>query len=292
MGLKSKLSKMKSFLFDEEDDDKEVRKVKKNSFKIDKKISNNIEEDFSKTTEIEELSFDDVDTSSFDDGADIKSRVEKVETEFKFPEFDDDDFMVERPRKEEIKPIIKEEPKILLYQGSKRKEELKKFKPTPMISPVFGLLDKDGNTVPKEAKKSEYKSIKDEVSFDDVRKKAYGSFDEELENTMKRLSKKTIEEAEKDMEEEEKFEREIKKEVLVHEIEEKTTLDEDDDDMILPNINFKEIDVDKERKKNELKNEEKEISRAETHNKEDDDEDTKEQDLFNLLDSIYQKGDE
>ena len=94
------------------------------------------------------------------------------------------------------------------------------------------------------------------------------------------------------MEEEEKFEREIKKEVLVHEIEEKTTLDEDDDDMILPNINFKEIDVDKERKKNELKNEEKEISRAETHNKEDDDEDTKEQDLFNLLDSIYQKGDE
>lgn len=289
MGLKSKFSKMKSFLFDEEDDDKEVKKAKKSPFKSDKKLVNNIEEDFSRTTEIEELSFDDV-GSSFEESTDIRSRVEKVEPEFKFPEFDDDDFMVERPRKEEIKPIVKEEPKVLLYQGSKRKEEIKKFKPTPMISPVFGLLDKDGNTVPKETKKSEY-SIKDEVSFDDVRKKAYGSFDEELENTMKRLSKKTIEEAEKDMEEEEKFEKERKKEVLVHEVEKKAVIDEDDD-MVLPNINFKEIDVDMERKKAELKKEEKDILRTEVHNKEDDDEDTKEQDLFNLLDSIYQKGDE
>lgn len=291
MGLKSKFSKMKSFLFDEEDDDKYEKKVKKNQFKTDRKILNNVEEDFSKTTEIEELSFDDVDTSSFDDTTDLRSRVEKVETEFKFPEFDDDDFMVERPRKEEIKPIIKEEPKVLLYQGSKRKEEMKKFKPTPMISPVFGLLDKDGNTVPKETKKSEY-SIKDEVSFDDVRKKAYGSFEEELENTMKRLSKKTIEEAEKDMEQEEKLESERQKEVLVHEVEERTTVDEDDEDMILPNISFKEIDVDMERKKAESKKEEKNTLRKETYNKEDDDEDTKEQDLFNLLDSIYQKGDE
>lgn len=290
MGLKSKLSKMKSFLFDEEEDDKEVKKVKKNPFKVDKKISNSIEDDFSRTTEIEELSFDDVDTTSFDDAKDIKSRVEKVETEFKFPEFDDDDFMMERPRKEEVMPIVKEEPKVLLYQGSKRKEEVKKFRPTPMISPVFGLLDEDGNTVPKETKKSEY-STKDEVSFDDVRKKAYGSFDEELENTMKRLSKKTIEEAEKDMEEEEKLERESKKEISAHEIKEKAEID-DDDDMILPNINFKEIDVDIERKKTTVKKEEKEIPRVEMESKEDDDEDTKEQDLFNLLDSIYQKGDE
>ena len=58
--------------------------------------------------------------------------------------------------------------------------------------------------------------------------------------------------------------------------------------MILPNVNFKEIDVDKEKdkpkhKKNDKKHEEKNIT-----SQDEEDDDTKEQDLFNLIDTMYQ----
>ena len=61
----------------------------------------------------------------------------------------------------------------------------------------------------------------------------------------------------------------------------------EEDDMILPNVNFKEIDVDQERTRNLKKDldEKKETKVIE----DDDDDDTKEQDLFNLIDSMYQK---
>lgn len=284
MGLKSKLNKMKSFLFDEEEE--EIKKPKKNIVKIEKDEYEENDDEFSKT---QELSFDD--DISFDESKDIKSRSEKKEKEFNFPEFDDDDFMVSKSMHEEIKPIVKEEPKRVLYQGSKRKEETKRFKPSPIISPIYGLLDKEGNTMTKDEKEKEYSKVSNaDVTYDDVRKKAYGSLENELENTLKRLSKKTIEEAEKDMEEEEKYASEEIK-VLSNEIE-ANSYDEDDDDMILPNINFKEIDVDKERIKDK-KEEKKDIEEPSyNHEDEDDDEDTKEQDLFNLIDSMYQKGDE
>lgn len=293
MGLKSKLSKMKSFLFDEEDEEKEIKRTPKRSLKNEKKEQIVKEEEkFSETQEIEELYFEDVsETKGLEKTAEIKSRSLKNESEFKFPEFDDDDFAVPKVRQEIVVKPVKEEPKPLLYQGSKRKEETKKFKPSPIISPIYGLLDKEGNTVQNDAKKNEKLKYDEEVSLDVVRKKAYGILDEELENTMKRLSKKTIEEAEKDMEDEEKeLSREKQKAKIVKE--EKTVIvssddGDEDDDMILPNVNFKEIDVDQERTRNLKKDldEKKETKVIE----DDDDDDTKEQDLFNLIDSMYQK---
>ncbi len=294
MGLKSKLNKMKSFLFDEEDEEKEVKKTPKLSFKKENKKEVEIEndDDLSKTQEIEELYFEDVSEPKVTEASEIKSRTLKSEKEFKFPEFDDDDFMVTRSKPEPIIKPTNEEVKPILYQGSKRKEETKKFKPSPIISPIYGLLDKEGNKIKNDSKKNEKNKYDDEMSLDIVRKKAYGSLDKELEDTMKRLSKKTIEEAEKDMEQEEKELSRTKdkakkvntqKPVVIRE-EEK----DDDDDMILPNVNFKEIDVDKERTK-DLKNDllkEKEVSKDLD---DDDDDDTKEQDLFNLIDSMYQK---
>lgn len=289
MGLKSKLNKMKSFLFDEEDDEKEERRVPKRSLKKESKKSETLREteDLSKTQEIEELYFEDVSEPKLDETSEIKSRALKNEQEFKFPEFDDDDFMVARAKKEPVVSVKKEESKPILYQGSKRKEEQKKFKPSPIISPIYGLLDKDGNKVKGDVTKQEKDKYSHEVSLDVVRKKAYGSLDEELENTMKRLSKKTIEEAEKDMEKEEKeFSRTKQKAKKVTEqnpIVVSENQDDEDDDMILPNVNFKEIDVDKERTKElDSKIKEKVID-------DDDDDDTKEQDLFNLIDSMYQK---
>ena len=291
MGLKSKLSKMKSFLFDEEDDEKEEKVTSKRYLKNEKGKKYVMEkEDFSKTQEIEELYFEDVSEPKLEETNEIKSRTLKNESEFKFPEFDDDDFMVTRVKQETVTKVVKEEAKPVLYQGSKRKEETKKFKPSPIISPIYGLLDKDGNKVQKDIKKTDKAKYDEEISIDSVRKKAYGILDEELENTMKRLSKKTIEEAEKDMEKEEK---ELSREKEKAKVKEEkpvviSSISDSDDDMILPNVNFKEIDVDKER----TKNPKKELDNQDEKSKvidDDDDDDTKEQDLFNLIDSMYQK---
>ena len=268
MGLKSKFSKMKSFLFDEEEE-KEV-KIKS---KPEKRVRKEKKEDFH-TKEIDSVSdfyFEDL-SEGYSKNENIKSRTEIKEKNFSFPEFDEDDFMVTTKKPE---PIIreekkKEEIKVPLYQGSKRKEEVKKFKPTPIISPIYGLLDDEGNTV-KESKKDSINN--DEVSIDDIRRKAYGSYEKEFDDTIKNLNSKTIEEAEKEMEEKELSREKSKKEknkIVKEEVDE-------EDDMILPNVSFKEIDVDEK-----IKKEEKIID-------EDEDDDTKEQDLFNLIDTMYQK---
>ena len=285
MGLKSKLNKMKNFLFDEEEEGltKQARiKGKLKEKKEEKDIIKKEKEDF------DDLYFEDISEPNIDNN-EIQSRVVKNENEFKFPEFNDDDFMTTRRVEEPI--ILKEEKreeKVALYQGSKRKEETKKFKPSPIISPIYGLLDSEGNLIKESSSdKITLSKSKEEMSLDDIRKKAYGKLDLELENTLNKLNGKTIEEAEKDMEKEEKkveLSRTKQKEKLksIDPIVEKR---KSDDDMILPNINFKEIDVDAER------NKENKVSPKDIDDDEDDD--TKEQDLFHLIDTMYsEKGGE
>jgi len=291
MGLMNKLNKMKSFLFDEEEEEKEEKRPSKKMSKKEEKKERKVIDDFSNQQKesIEELYFEDISEENTPLETEIQSRVEKKESEFNFPEFDDDDFMVASKKPEPIIPVVKEEPKRVLYQGSKRKEETKKFKPSPIISPIYGLLDNDGNKVKEDDSKEKASSYSEDVTFDEVRKKAYGSLDEEIENTMKRLSKKTIEEAEKDMEKEELSRTKKKSNNKIEEKKASVVIvnndEEDDDDMILPNVNFKEIDVDKETFKSGRKDvKKKEISRED----DDDDDDTKEQDLFNLIDTMYQ----
>ncbi len=292
MGLKSKLNKMKSFLFDEEDE--EERPVKKRSDEKKKKI-----ESFEETKEINIKNTPIVEELYMEDESDkviisdtVGSRAEKKENEFKFPEFDDDDFLVNPKKPEPITPVIKEEPKRILYQGSKkRRDEVKKFKPSPIISPIYGLIDQNGNVNNEGLKTPESSRTDEEVRYEQIRKKAYGIMDKELENTITRLNKKTIEEAEKEAEENEALSRVVKNsdasEIEVSEVV-NSSADDEDDDMILPNVNFKEIDVDKERGKVTDKN----VKKAEMEidpNDEDDDDDTKEQDLFNLIDTMYQE---
>lgn len=296
MGLMSKLNKMKSFLFDEEEEEKEVKKASNKKERVEKPKERREKVEIFESNQkesIEELDFDDVVEHTIKVPNEVHSRSEKVEQKFSFPEFDDEDFMVTSKKPEPIIPVQKEEPKRVLYQGSKRKEEAKRFKPSPIISPIYGLLDNQGNSI-KEENGADKTSKNEEVTIDEVRKKAYGSLDEELEDTMKRLSTKTIEEAEKEMEIESKeLSREKKKREKIKE--EKPVVaslegDDDDDDMILPNVNFKEIDVDKESKL--LKKQTKKKDNSKNSLEDDDDDDTKEQDLFNLIDTMYQNKEE
>lgn len=146
------------------------------------------------------------------------------ETEMKKEEkkpifFTDDDFndldsyfkKEELPKREEVKEKIKEEPKKLYateynptrsandyleqfnkennkekepYQGNTNERKTTKFKPTPIISPVYGILDKNYHKEDIVTKKeTSYKSI-DGLSVDSIRDKAYGTLEDELENTL------------------------------------------------------------------------------------------------------------
>ena len=286
MGLKSKLSKMKNFLFDEEEIEKpEKKKIKK---KVEEETDFVIEKPKEKIDRYEDddFFFDDVSDNEVEKTIEVKSRMTKEnENEFKFPEFNDDDFMTPVREEPRFEPVKKAEVKPILYQGSKRREETKKFKPSPIISPIYGLLDNNGNSLKSDENKKEDLPVKsrDEKNYDIIRKKAYGALDNEFENTISRLSKKTIEEAVSDMEEEEKNNQEVYFETRTEKDDEKLSkktivTDTEEDDMVLPSVNFKEIDIDENCNKKEVK---------EVSLEDEDDEDTKEQDLFNLIDTIY-----
>ena len=63
------------------------------------------------------------------------------------------------------------------------KEEKKVFKPSPIISPVYGILDKD---YPKDEirRSSENSYNAKEASVDEIRNKAYGSLESDIETTL------------------------------------------------------------------------------------------------------------
>ena len=103
--------------------------------------------------------------------------------------FDDNDFRdleleekKEEPKKEykerEIYGIRKEEPVV----------EKKVFKPTPIISPVYGILDKNYHKEDivsrNETRTNNYEKSVNESSIDAIRNKAYGTLEDELENTL------------------------------------------------------------------------------------------------------------
>lgn len=277
MGFMNKISKMKNFLFDEEE--VEEKPLKKHIIKEKKVSAKKLEDDLEKTQEIENLYMEDF-NEDIAINNEVKSRTVKSEPSFEFPSFNDDDFAEVSIKKEPIISTVKEEVKPILYQGSKRKDDTKKFKPSPIISPVYGLLDDKGKEIKKDSDFNDLKNkSKEDITFDEVRRKAYG---ESIEDTLK-ISDKTIAEAEKLFKEKEeglsREKQKVKKEEKF-----KTISDlKKEDDMILPNVNFKEIDVDKERLENTSI-----ISKKRIDIDDDDDEETKEQDLFNLIDSMYQ----
>lgn len=68
----------------------------------------------------------------------------------------------------------------------KEKKEDKKFTPTPIISPVYGVLDKNYNkediTTKKERENMTHTNTS--VTIDDVRRKAYGTLEDDIETTL------------------------------------------------------------------------------------------------------------
>lgn len=95
--------------------------------------------------------------------------------------FNEEDFVMEEkklaPKKETIK---REEPKKPLYGGYKDEKPREKFKPSPVISPVYGfvgvspVLEKPRNDEVSSFNEMFAKEKKPEVTLDTVRQKAFG----------------------------------------------------------------------------------------------------------------------
>lgn len=119
-----------------------------------------------------------------------KDKVEdEIETkEEKAPSpifFDDKDFAsIEKPKKVEKKINN-------YFEKPKKKEEVKQekkvFKPSPIISPIYGVLDKNYHKEDIKTRNNSYNNAyynHKDVSIDDIRKKAYGTLEDDLEITL------------------------------------------------------------------------------------------------------------
>lgn len=144
---------------------------------------------------------------SFEEMKEAKEETPRTERElfrsertFNFTEFDEEEELpprktvltVERERERERKetriprstepvvPVVPEKPKV--------------FKPSPIISPVYGILDKD-------YKKDEIRSramVKSEpvrskvTTYDTVRRKAYGTLEDDLEDSLNSMESSVV----------------------------------------------------------------------------------------------------
>ena len=173
MGL---LDKVKGILFDEEEI--EIPEIKKETRK--ERIVEIEEENPIREIKIPKDDFSD--------------REYKSESTFTFPiDFEDEEpepIKVEekpKPRYEEYKQPIRNEKRDYSDFLSKKNEK-KQFKPTPIISPVYGVLDQNYKKEDVIVKKDILRSPK-ELTLEEERNRAVGSLEDELEQNLTTYTK-------------------------------------------------------------------------------------------------------
>ncbi len=96
----------------------------------------------------------------------------------------DENLYPSKPVKNTPQPYgVDETPKSTVHEYNiyEKKEEKSYFKPSPIISPIYGILDKNyrkEDVVPKREVRLTSSFARDKVSVDDVRAKAFGSSDD------------------------------------------------------------------------------------------------------------------
>ena len=194
------LNKVKNFFFEFEEEIVEVDEEPKKG-KKDEPVAKKIE--LPKTEKKDEDVEYTLDTEEID-----------LEKDNKFPmDFDEDDFKEETIEMEQVEEqtIKRDEPNYdfeLEYGKEKERERLsephglyegksakKAFTPTPIISPIYGILDKnykkDDVVTKKEIRLS---SAPKKIDLDSVREKAYGDLTSDISQSMEEVKKKDYEE--------------------------------------------------------------------------------------------------
>ena len=279
MGL---FNKLKNVLFEEEEIEIPVKEEPKKEIKVEperktfERKKNVVENDLSEEIPI------------IND-----QELFKAEKTFDFPVFDDQEFeemksLTSEEKKEEPKrnmsvnlfdydrPKIKREetrartPEIRgrVYE-SKKEEVSHKFTPSPVISPVYGVLDKNYKKEDIIVKKEEKKTIE----LDAVRKKAFGTLEDDLEKSLLEEKESKVK-FDSDERIDELLESSITDTIEVPEIVEKQR-------ETVPRRVEKKEELEILDKKNRTKSEQEKLE-----------EDTLEDDLFDLIDSMYENKEE
>ena len=183
------------------------------------------------------------------------------------------------------------------------------FKPSPVISPVYGVLDK--NYKKEEIIERQHQTVRhnpSDMNYDSVRRKAYGTLEDDLENTLTKLSNNKTNEVMETIREVENLDTETNSKsiedllseiegnhdlgnVSIGEIEErlKDRIEEEEEkaknEFIREDDEFKKI-LDNNNVEEEIKEEPKETKNIEESDGFDK---TLEHDLFNLIDSMYEE---
>ena len=196
---------------------------------------------------------------------------EPKKSEYKFPFFDDNDFDT-IDVKPEPKPEKKSRPgKKEIYNPPK--EEKRVFRPSPIISPVYGILDKGYQKEEYNSKsegRSSYYSSK-EANVDAIRNKAYGGLEADIETTLFGGSRVLFSDNEKQEKEKNENRKALKNDFDTKIDQEKPRHGKDKEDDL---TDLLEEEMDKPVTYDKPKKEPRKIS---------------DQELFSMIDSLYEK---
>ena len=201
----------------------------------------------------------------------------RSERTFNFTQFDDDEDEINLPPRRNVlereKRTVKQEVKEPVV------EQPKVFKPSPVISPIYGILDKDYKKEEMTAKKVEVKETPlsaNTINYDTVRRKAYGTLEDDLEDTLNKMNKLTPNDIQAEVQ---KIDNDVNKlEERSNKIEDLITKIESSPEMN-KNVSVGELE---DRVKLENFDDTTELSNDKTMT-----DSTLEHDLFNLIDSMY-----
>jgi len=236
---------------------------------------------------------------------DVLEEESKPENKFKFPmTFEEEDFKQDEAefekekhqRKEEVKQeekpkYIYENERVPLYEGREEKKEKPAFKPTPIISPIYGILDKNYKKEEIVTKKPIILSSSSsrKMDLDRVREKAYGDLASDITASMQ--EEKTDDFVECEEEKENTF---YDLNIASPAVERVTVGDAEEyfNDLGLEyNVDYKDSSIEKATGRRVTKLEEKE--KVEKENKETSDESVSlENNLFDLIESMYEDKEE
>ena len=273
----SLFNKIKDILFEEEEQTETIKMVKEEPVKketVERKVENSIQSnnDFNGNNFTkEEVEFP-------------KEKDLFTDNSFRFPDFDEEEFKSSIPKRQTTSNVLDYERKkvsekrdrdYIRYDRNETKElvEKKKFKPSPIISPVYGVLNQDYR--PEDVKnRGEETPI---LNVDEVRKKAFEPEVLITESKSEVIDEPVVTFFEEKEEKTSNFE-DMKAidELLESASDEEITLE--DELEISSGNNLDAI--------NEELNNYKEVEEEIKPNKESDD--TLENDLFELIDSMYE----
>lgn len=272
-------SKLKNIFYDEEYIDEPEAEIKK----VDKVVKKEVEEAKPRVEEIkitreepkrEEIKRVVEEPKSNNDFS--ERELFRSERTFNFTEFDDDEELP--PRRNVLNP----EPKVakrVEVQKPAIPEQPKIFKPSPVISPIYGILDKDykKDEVVSKTVREEKIVIKDSATtYDTVRRKAYGTLEDDLEDTLNKMNKLTPNDIQAEVQ---KIDNDVNKlEERSNKIEDLITKIESSPEMN-KNVSVGELE---DKVKLENFDDTTELSNDKTMT-----DSTLEHDLFNLIDSMY-----